>query len=135
LFRKNINGANDISSEPTKLLQAVTPKSTDKSQDTHIFPKVRTPTSLKVRTKVRTPTSFEDKSQDTHIFCGQQKSGHPHLLCQAVVGVLTFRAMAGVPGVILKLLPIKRILAKEQLKSRYLETLENYAQRQPFQTF
>jgi hypothetical protein len=43
--------------------------------------------------------------------------------------------MAGVPGVILKLLPIKRILAKEQLKSRYLETLENYAQRQPFQTF
>ncbi len=33
------------------------------------------------------------------------------------------RAMAGVLGVILKLPPIKQVLASEQLKSRYLETL------------
>jgi len=36
------------------------------------------------------------------------------------------RAMAGVLGVILKLSPIKQVLASKQLKSRYLETLINY---------
>jgi ferredoxin len=36
------------------------------------------------------------------------------------------RAMAGVLGVILKLPPIKQVLASKQLKSRYLETLINY---------
>ena len=35
------------------------------------------------------------------------------------------RAMAGVLGVILKLPPIKQVLASKQLKSRYLETLIN----------
>ena len=34
--------------------------------------------------------------------------------------------MAGVLGVILKLPPIKQVLASEQLKSRYLETLIRY---------
>ena len=34
--------------------------------------------------------------------------------------------MAGVLGVILKLPPIKQVLASKQLKSRYLETLINY---------
>jgi hypothetical protein len=33
------------------------------------------------------------------------------------------RAMAAVLGVILKLPPIKQVLAGEQLRSRYLETL------------
>ena len=33
------------------------------------------------------------------------------------------RAMAGVLGVILKLPPIKQVLASKQLKSRYLEML------------
>jgi len=37
------------------------------------------------------------------------------------------RAMAGVLGVILKLPPIKQILANEQVKSRYLEVLINHA--------
>jgi len=37
------------------------------------------------------------------------------------------RAMAGVLGVILKLPPIKQVMASKQLKSRYLETLINYA--------
>jgi hypothetical protein len=36
------------------------------------------------------------------------------------------RAMAGVLGVILKLPPIKQVLASQQLKSRYLETLISY---------
>jgi len=36
------------------------------------------------------------------------------------------RAMAGVLGVILKLPPIKQVLASEQLKSRYLESLIRY---------
>ena len=36
------------------------------------------------------------------------------------------RAMAGVLGVILKLPPIKQVLASKQLKSRYLETLISY---------
>jgi ferredoxin len=36
------------------------------------------------------------------------------------------RAMAGVLGVILKLPPIKQVLASEQLRSRYLETLIGY---------
>jgi hypothetical protein len=36
------------------------------------------------------------------------------------------RAMAAVLGVILKLPPIKQVLASEQLKSRYLETLISY---------
>ena len=38
------------------------------------------------------------------------------------------RAMAGVLGVILKLPPIKQVLASKQLKSRYLETLINYVE-------
>jgi ferredoxin len=38
------------------------------------------------------------------------------------------RAMAGVLGVILKLPPVKQILASKQLKSRYLETLINYVE-------
>jgi hypothetical protein len=36
------------------------------------------------------------------------------------------RAMAAVLGVILKLPPIKQVLASEQLRSRYLETLIRY---------
>ncbi len=36
------------------------------------------------------------------------------------------RAMAGVLGVILKLPPIKQVMAHQQVKSRYLETLINY---------
>ena len=36
------------------------------------------------------------------------------------------RAMAGVLGVIMKLPPIKQVLASKQLKSRYLESLINY---------
>ena len=36
------------------------------------------------------------------------------------------RAMAAVLGVILKLPPVKQVLASEQLKSRYLETLIGY---------
>jgi ferredoxin len=36
------------------------------------------------------------------------------------------RAMAGVLGVILKLPPVKQLLAKQQVKSRYLEALINY---------
>ncbi|MDF1549478.1 MAG: 4Fe-4S binding protein, partial [Bacteroidales bacterium] len=36
------------------------------------------------------------------------------------------RAMAAVLGVILKLPPIKKLLASQQVKSRYLETLINY---------
>jgi len=35
--------------------------------------------------------------------------------------------MAGVLGVILKLPPIKQVLASEQVKSRYLETLISHA--------
>ena len=38
------------------------------------------------------------------------------------------RAMAGVLGVILKLPPIKQVLASKQLKSRYLESLINYVE-------
>ncbi|NNL94625.1 MAG: 4Fe-4S binding protein, partial [Xanthomonadales bacterium] len=38
------------------------------------------------------------------------------------------RAMAGVLGVILKMPPIKRVLASKQLKSRYLESLINYVE-------
>jgi ferredoxin len=38
------------------------------------------------------------------------------------------RAMAGILGVILKLPPIKQVLASKQLKSRYLETLINYVE-------
>jgi len=38
------------------------------------------------------------------------------------------RAMAGVLGVILKLPPIKQVLASKQLKSRYLETLIDYVE-------
>jgi ferredoxin len=38
------------------------------------------------------------------------------------------RAMAGVLGVILKLPPIKQVLATKQLKSRYLESLINYVE-------
>jgi len=38
------------------------------------------------------------------------------------------RAMAGVLGVILKLPPIKQTLAREQVKSRYLEALINRVQ-------
>jgi ferredoxin len=38
------------------------------------------------------------------------------------------RAMAGVLGVILKLPPVKQVLASKQLKSRYLETLINYVE-------
>jgi len=37
------------------------------------------------------------------------------------------RAMAGVLGVILKLPPVKQVLASQQLKSRYLESLLSYA--------
>jgi hypothetical protein len=36
---------------------------------------------------------------------------------------LSHRAMAAVLGAILKLPPVKRALASEQLRSRYLETL------------
>ena len=39
------------------------------------------------------------------------------------------RAMAGVLGVILKLPPIKQVLASKQVKSRYLETLINYVEK------
>ncbi len=35
------------------------------------------------------------------------------------------RAMAGVLGVILRLPPLKQVLANKQVKSRYLETLIN----------
>ena len=38
------------------------------------------------------------------------------------------RAMAGVLGVILKLPPIKQVLATRQLKSRYLEKLIDYVE-------
>jgi len=38
------------------------------------------------------------------------------------------RAMAGVLGVILKLPPLKQVLASQQVKSRYLETLINYTE-------
>ena len=38
------------------------------------------------------------------------------------------RAMAGVLGVILKLPPVKQVLASKQLKSRYLESLINYVE-------
>ena len=38
------------------------------------------------------------------------------------------RAMAGVLGVILKLPPLKQVLASKQVKSRYLETLINYTE-------
>jgi len=38
------------------------------------------------------------------------------------------RAMAGVLGVILKLPPLKQVLANKQVKSRYLETLINYVE-------
>ena len=38
------------------------------------------------------------------------------------------RAMAGVLGVILKLPPIKQVMASKQLKSRYLEALINYVE-------
>jgi hypothetical protein len=37
--------------------------------------------------------------------------------------LFSHRALAGFLGVILKLPPIKRTLASEQIKSRYLETL------------
>jgi len=37
--------------------------------------------------------------------------------------------MAGVLGVILKLPPVKQVLASQQLKSRYLETLITYLER------
>jgi len=33
------------------------------------------------------------------------------------------RALAAVPGVILKLPPFKQVLANQQVKSRYLETM------------
>ena len=36
------------------------------------------------------------------------------------------RALAAVLGVILRLPPIKQILASQQIKSRYLETLTSY---------
>ena len=39
--------------------------------------------------------------------------------------LMSHRALAGVLGVILKLPPIKQILANQQVKSRYLETLIN----------
>jgi ferredoxin len=42
-------------------------------------------------------------------------------------GLWSHRAMAGVLGVILKLPPIKQIMASEQLKSRYLEALISHA--------
>ncbi|HIE06884.1 MAG TPA: 4Fe-4S dicluster domain-containing protein [Desulfarculaceae bacterium] len=38
----------------------------------------------------------------------------------------SYRALAGVLGVILKLPPLKQALASQQIKSRYLETLINY---------
>jgi Fe-S-cluster-containing dehydrogenase component len=38
------------------------------------------------------------------------------------------RAMAGVLGVILKLPPLKQVLASKQVKSRYLETLISYTE-------
>jgi ferredoxin len=38
------------------------------------------------------------------------------------------RAMAGVLGVILKLPPVKQVLASKQLKSRYLESLLSYVE-------
>ncbi len=40
--------------------------------------------------------------------------------------LFSHRALAAVLGVILKLPPVKQILASEQVKSRYLETLVNY---------
>ncbi len=40
--------------------------------------------------------------------------------------LFSHRALAAVLGVILKLPPVKQILAKEQVKSRYLETLISY---------
>ena len=36
--------------------------------------------------------------------------------------------MAGVLGVILKLPPVKQVMASKQLKSRYLEKLINYVE-------
>jgi hypothetical protein len=36
--------------------------------------------------------------------------------------------MAGVLGVILKLPPVKQVLASKQLKSRYLESLLSYVE-------
>jgi hypothetical protein len=36
---------------------------------------------------------------------------------------LSHRAMAAILGVILKLPPVKQVLASEQLRSRYLDTL------------
>jgi ferredoxin len=38
------------------------------------------------------------------------------------------RAMAGVLGVILKLPPVKQVMASKQLKSRYLEALIDYVE-------
>ena len=38
------------------------------------------------------------------------------------------RAMAGVLGVILKLPPIKQVMASKQVKSRYLEQLIDYVE-------
>ncbi len=40
--------------------------------------------------------------------------------------LFSHRALAAVLGVILKLPPVKQVLANEQVKSRYLETLVNY---------
>ena len=40
--------------------------------------------------------------------------------------LFSHRALAAVLGVILQLPPVKQILASEQVKSRYLETLISY---------
>ena len=42
------------------------------------------------------------------------------------------RALAAVLGVILKLPPVKQVLANRQIKSRYLETLVSYMETSNF---
>jgi ferredoxin len=55
-----------------------------------------------------------------------------HLLFDNKV-LFSHRALAAVLGVILKLPPIKQIMASQQVKSRYLEALISYSERDPTQ--